>query len=80
MESFAGRLARGFALGLLALTAAAAAAEQMDGADYVAAWGPAVGTTAPIVAGPDQSGTERDLDSLAAENGLLILFNRSADW
>ena len=80
MKSFTRGAARAFALALLMLTAAGAAAEVSVGTAYVDAWGPAVGAPAPVVTGPDQTGTVRDLDSLAAENGLLILFNRSADW
>jgi hypothetical protein len=47
---------------------------------YADAWGPAVGSDAPPIEAPDQAGRERTLDDLARANGLLILFNRSADW
>ncbi len=49
-------------------------------ADYVSQWGPELGTKAPVIAAPDQSGASRDLDSLAGEHGLLLFMNRSADW
>ena len=48
--------------------------------DYVAQWGPALGSPAPELMAEDQSGRMRTLDDLAGEHGLLILFNRSADW
>ena len=49
-------------------------------ADYVEQWGLAVGQPAPAIAAPDQTGTVRDLASLAGENGVLLFFNRSTDW
>ena len=48
--------------------------------DYAQSWGPPVGTTAPAIEAEDQSGVARDLDSLAGENGLLLVLSRSADW
>lgn len=43
--------------------------------------GPAVGEPFPLqTALPDQSGTTRTLDELAGPHGLVLLFNRSADW
>ena len=49
-------------------------------ADYAAEWGPKVGTPMPAISAPDQEGTLRALAELQGENGVLILFNRSADW
>lgn len=57
-----------------ALTTGARASEYAD------AWGVALGTAAPELRALDQAGRQRSLDDLARENGLLILFNRSADW
>ena len=48
--------------------------------DYAKQWGPKVGTPLPAIAAADETGATRDFDSLAGENGLLILFNRSASW
>ncbi|MBM4204418.1 MAG: hypothetical protein FJ194_09760 [Gammaproteobacteria bacterium] len=42
-------------------------------------WGPSNGTTVVIDA-QDQNGTPQTLASLSGSNGLLIFFNRSADW
>ena len=42
--------------------------------------GPEVGETVPAFETVDQSGQMRDFDSLAGEQGLLLLFFRSADW
>ena len=39
-----------------------------------------VGETAPGFQLPDQDGVLQDFDSLKGENGLAILFFRSADW
>ncbi len=48
--------------------------------DYVESWGPPVGTAAPALLAQDQDGVTRNLDSLAGENGLLLVLSRSADW
>ena len=34
----------------------------------------------PLLAASDQNGELQDLASLTGENGLLVLFNRSAVW
>ena len=47
---------------------------------YAAAWGPAVGSTAPMLAATDQAGNQQSLDTLKGTNGLLFVFNRSVDW
>ena len=43
------------------------------------AWGPSIGTQVDIRA-QDETGRERTLADLAGEKGLLLFFNRSADW
>ncbi len=48
--------------------------------DYAAAWGPSVGSTAPLLSALDQDGNQQDLESLRGANGLLFVFNRSVDW
>ena len=43
--------------------------------------GPAVGTAAPSIGTPDdQTGKPRTLDSLMGDNGVVLLFYRSAAW
>lgn len=57
---------------LLVLSGLALAAETTT-------WGPAVGSTVEISAS-DQSGRMQTVATLSGTNGLLIFFNRSADW
>ena len=49
-------------------------------ADYADKWGPEVGSSSPILDAPDHVGTIKRLSTLAGENGLLLIFNRSVDW
>ncbi len=42
--------------------------------------GPAVGAEAPSFQATDHLGKARSFDDLSGENGLLLLFFRSADW
>jgi hypothetical protein len=42
--------------------------------------GPAPGTPLPPFELLDQDGRQRSFASLARENGLLLVFYRSADW
>ncbi len=49
-------------------------------ADYADKWGPEVGSSSPILDAPDHLGTIQRLSTLAGENGLLLIFNRSVDW
>lgn len=44
------------------------------------ATGPNPGERIPDFALPDQSGSIRGLKDLAGSDGLLLVFNRSADW
>ena len=48
--------------------------------EYAAAWGPSVGSTAPMLSALDQDGQHQDLETLKGSNGLLFVFNRSVDW
>lgn len=59
---------------LLVLTAPATASE------YVDSWGPPVGTAIPEASFNDQAGHPLTFAGLMGARGLLILFNRSADW
>ena len=63
-------------VGALASVAQLAYAES----EYATAWGPSVGTMAPLLAADDQNGKHQTLDSLKGTNGLLFVFNRSVDW
>ena len=42
--------------------------------------GPQIGDRVPAFTLPDQSGTQRTLQSLMGTRGLMLLFYRSADW
>jgi hypothetical protein len=44
------------------------------------AWGPSIGTTAPLLSALDQDGKQQNMESLNRTNGLLLVFNRSVDW
>jgi hypothetical protein len=48
--------------------------------DYAAAWGPGIGSMAPMLTAEDQTGKQQNLDSLTGSQGLLVVFNRSVDW
>jgi hypothetical protein len=48
--------------------------------EYAAAWGPSVGSVAPLLSANDQNGQLQTLQTLAGPNGLLVVFNRSVDW
>ena len=43
-------------------------------------FGPQVGDTVPAFSLVDQHGQTRDLASLMGPNGMMLVFNRSADW
>lgn len=58
----------------LVLAAPATASEYVDG------WGPPVGTTIPEASFDDQAGHPRTFAGLMGARGLLLFFNRSADW
>ena len=69
-------------LGRSLITIALATMAQFAYADseFAAAWGPSVGTQAPLLAATDQHGKPQTLDTLKGPNGLLFVFNRSVDW
>ncbi|MEM8769262.1 MAG: hypothetical protein AAGE43_17620 [Pseudomonadota bacterium] len=64
----------------LLLAALAGATQFAYASEYADAWGPAVGTTAPMLSAVDQDGNSQNLESLQGTNGLLFVFNRSVDW
>ncbi len=42
--------------------------------------GPQVGSVVPPFSGVDQFGRTQTLESLSGPKGLMLVFNRSADW
>jgi hypothetical protein len=42
--------------------------------------GPQVGATVPPLSGVDQFGKTQSLSTLSGPKGLMLVFNRSADW
>ncbi len=63
-----------FALAALLAVPAVLASDYSDG------WGPPVGNAIPEAALTDQFGHPQTLAGLMGPRGLLIFFNRSADW
>lgn len=51
-----------------------------EAAPDVTRLGPQVGDLAPDFSLPDQDGRRRTLASLMGDKGLVLVFNRSADW
>lgn len=73
----AGGLAQGAASGWHSAAAQAAASQAVA---YVDVWGPAVGSSLPMLEAPDQEGRMRTLEDLTGNRGLLLFLIRSADW
>jgi hypothetical protein len=73
MLSGTGRNPRLLVLALIAFTASPLHAAES------ATWGPSNGTTV-VVDAQDQNGVRQTVASLSGSKGLLIFFNRSADW
>lgn len=48
--------------------------------DYSDGWGPSIGTQVPDGEFTSHLGETRTLADLVGEKGVLILFNRSANW
>ncbi len=71
---------RGLQLGVVAIVMIAMAPLAQADPDYVANWGPSVGSQAPLLAANDQNGEPQTLESLTGEKGLVVVFNRSVDW
>lgn len=70
---------------LLAAVVASAEPPQRGGPPVAAApdvtrLGPQVGDKVPDFTLPDQDGRPRSLASLMGDKGLVLVFNRSADW
>ena len=64
------------------VTSAPAAATPANQAEFTYSedWGPALGSTLPILNAEDHTGTRRTLADLSGEEGLLLIVSRSADW
>ncbi len=56
------------------------AAAQSREAIEVASLGPQIGERVPEFSLPDQNGQIHDLDSIMGQNGVMLVFFRSADW
>jgi hypothetical protein len=74
-----------FCLCLMAALAATSESGQRAGtpaptAPDVKTLGPQVGARVPDFSLPDQHGQTRTLSSLMGPKGLILVFNRSADW
>jgi hypothetical protein len=63
----------------IAVSAAGLAAQAPPAVDTSKA-GPQVGTVVPPVAGVDQFGQSRTLESSSGPKGTMLVFFRSADW
>ena len=72
--------ASGAATLLVTVLSTAAPFAQADQGDYADAWGPSLNASIPLLAASDQNGELQDIASLTGENGLLVLFKRSAVW
>lgn len=71
---------RGLRRWLIASALAGMAQLAFADSEYAAAWGPGVGSMAPMLAATDQEGRQQTLDTLTGVKGLLFVFNRSVDW
>jgi peroxiredoxin len=79
MSRFAAHFALPFAL-LIALTLSVVPVTAQNAPGAQVDFGPAIGEHIDIGTLADQTGTARDLASLTGENGLVLMFVRSADW
>jgi len=48
--------------------------------DYIAHWSLLLGSKAPVISAMDEQEMLRSFENLKLEHGLLLFFNRSADW
>ena len=72
--------ASGAATLLVTVLSTAVSLAQAGQDNYADAWGPSLNASIPLLAASDQNGELQDIASLTGENGLLVLFNRSAVW
>jgi len=64
----------------MAVTSLARQPQSPSVAPDVRTLGPKVGETLPDFSLPDQQGRARSLSSLMGPKGLVLVFNRSAEW
>ena len=67
-------------LWLAVLLAALTVSANAEASAYAEAWGPSVGSEAPMLQADDHNGTAQGFADLKGPNGLLFVFNRSVDW
>ncbi|MFQ3346814.1 MAG: hypothetical protein ACI8RT_000547 [Candidatus Azotimanducaceae bacterium] len=48
--------------------------------NYQNTWGPEVGSQIALLAAKDQNGDAQKLQDLTGSKGVLVFYNRSADW
>ena len=48
--------------------------------EYIDSWGPALGSQLPGFSLQDATGVTRTASELMGAKGLLVFYNRSADW
>ena len=65
---------------IASLTLSLLVASMAFASDYAEEWGPAAGTPIPAGSFTSHNGETRTLLDLTGDKGLLILFNRSANW
>ena len=65
---------------MVVLVALSGSVSAVEPDTYSAGWGPAVGERVPAIAARDTTGAPVDFAALTGRAGLLLLFNRSADW
>lgn len=68
------------AASLLVMSPGSGIAQQGPATPEIHALGPQPGATAPDFELPDQYGQLRTLKSLMGPKGLVLVFNRSAEW
>jgi len=64
---------------VIVVSVASLAAQQPAAVD-TSKLGPQVGAAIPTFSGVDQYGKTQSLESLSGPKGLMLVFNRSADW
>ena len=65
---------------VVSLTLSLLVASMAFASDYADEWGPAAGTPIPADSFTSHTGETRTFLDLMGDSGLLILFNRSANW
>ena len=71
-------IVKNFVLSTVLLFAFGVRAETDPG--YADAWSLPIGSVGPEISAPDANGTNQNFEDLRMQHGLVIFFNRSADW